>query len=225
MAEDFVQLAADGAGAKMRTRGRTIGANAVEEQYVLVASERVVVARLWWATSRIPCRAVTSQPLFTIWNGGTNLVAVRRLTAESDTIVAKAALSPVLRTFRMTTASTAGDTLVGFSQDTNDTGSAGVVARQDASADGTSSASALTATPNPTTKAWQQTAPRMHTAVGYLGPTVLNLLPDDSGVVAEGPLILRPSQGLVVRMEVAAAPTAADYHFYLKCVTDEYTLP
>jgi hypothetical protein len=39
--EDFVQVAPDSTGAKVRTRSRTIGANTVEEQYVIEQPERV----------------------------------------------------------------------------------------------------------------------------------------------------------------------------------------
>jgi hypothetical protein len=42
MPEDFVQVAPDSTGAKIHTRQRVIGANTIEEQYVIVQEEKVV---------------------------------------------------------------------------------------------------------------------------------------------------------------------------------------
>jgi hypothetical protein len=44
MPEDFAQIT-DGTGTKIRTRQRTIGANVVEEQYVIVQPEAVPANR------------------------------------------------------------------------------------------------------------------------------------------------------------------------------------
>lgn len=225
MPDSSIRVAPDSTGKRIRTRQRTVGGNPVEEQYVLSGSERVVSAHAFVSTFRIPARAVTGQPLFTVWNGGTNLIAVRRLSAEIDTIVAKAVLSPWLRLYRISAAPTTGTTVPLGQQDTAETMSASVVCRCDASADGTSSGTALAATANPAAHLWQQVAPRLHTAVGFVAPAVLSMVPDDGNLSAEAPLILRPSQGLMVRADAPAAPTANDWHYSLKAVLDEFTLP
>lgn len=225
MAEGIIQVAPDSTGSKLRTRSRTVGANTVHEQYVISQSERVVAARAWVSSHRIPVRASASQPVFTLWNGGLNLVSVRRLSMEVDSIVASTALAPYVRLYRITAAPTGGTVLAKGLQDTAETSSAAIVATCDASADGTNSATALAATANPTTHLWQQTVPRWHTLVGYGSLPVLNLLPDDANLNQEDPIILRPTQGLLVRVEAAAAMTAAAYSLYLKCAFGEFTLP
>lgn len=228
MAEGFVQVAPDSTGARIRTRRRTIGVDAVDEQYVIaLPTERVTSARAYVTSPRTINRAsATAQPVFTLWNGGTNLVAVRRLTCEADSVTASAALSPYLRLYRIAAAPTGGTACTKVPQDTNDTTSAGIVATSDAASDGASAATALAATPSPAGVAWQQTIPRWHTLVGYGAVPLLNLLPDDASFMQEAPLILRPSQGLMVRLEAAAAiATAGTFSLYMKCAFGEFTLP
>lgn len=238
MPDGFVQVAPDSTGARIRTRERTVGGNVVDEQYVItLTSDRVVSARAWLATPRIPSRvtaANASQNIFTLWNGGTNLVAIRRLTLEVDSGGALANISPVARLLRLTAAPTGGTTLAKGQQDTNETTSAGIVALHDAGAtDGSSAAAVIAATANPTTHIWEQTVPRLHTAVGWVAPPLLNMLPDDASLTTEAPLILRPSQGVLVRVDAgpgamatgATATTAGSFQFYVKCVLGEFTLP
>lgn len=229
MPESSVGTAAGLTGARVRTRQRDIGGVTVQEPYSIIARERVVSARAWIASLRTPSRAVASQPIFTLWNGGTNLVAVRRLTMESDTGAALAQISPYARLYRITAAPTGGQALPKGQQDTLETSSGTIVGTGDASADGTSTATALAATANPTTHLWQQTIPRLHTAVGWVAPPIMNLLPDDPDLNGENPLTLRPNQGLMVRVEaataMAAGTTTAGFMFFTKCILEEFTLP
>jgi hypothetical protein len=104
---------------------------------------------------------------------------------------------------------------------TAQTSSASVTVWNDASADGTSSATTLTATPG--TAGWQQFAMRMHTAAGQV-------LMDDETVVpllsADDPVILRASEGLLVSV-VAAATTSnpTTDQMIVQCMFEEFTLP
>lgn len=225
MAESFIQVPPNSTGLKSRTRQRVIGANTIEESYVISQSERVLVARTMMATFRTPARAVASQPLFVLWNGGTGLVAVRRLSLEVDSIAASIVASSYARTYRISAAPTGGTAVPKIQQDTNETSAVGVAATGDASADNTSSTTALAATANPVTPAWAQIIPRWQTLAGYQALPVLNMIPDDGNLNAEEPLTLRASQGVLIRLESPAALTAGAYTFHIKCAFDEYTLP
>ena len=232
MPESFVQVAVDSTGKKVRTRQRTVGANTIEEQYLIVQPhDRVPVSRNWYSTLRIPSQAATSTPLFTIWNGGTNIVSVRRMSVEVDTIIGKATgtIMPILRLYRLTAAPTGGTLLTPIQQDTNDAALGGSIeVRGDASADGTNSASALSAVANPTTPRWEQTMPSWGTTTlaGYMQPAVMTLAPDDPSLQSEDPLYLRASQGVALITQGASAIYGAgDWSLHVKAVVAEFTVP
>lgn len=226
MVEAFIQVAPDSTGSKLRTRERVIGANTIEEQYaILLPSERVVVSRAWYATLRIPIVALTSAPVFTVYNTGTNPVAVRRLSVEADSIAASAVASPYLRLYRLAgTAPTGGTPITAVQQDTGDAAiNAGVSVRAAHNADGVALAIVISA--GITGPMWVQTLPRWQTLAGYQIMPVMNLLPDDAELNREDPLVLRTNQGLLVRSEAPAAPAAGAWQMMLKCVLGEYTSP
>ncbi len=227
MPEGFIQVAPDSTGPKIRTRERTIGANTVEEQYaILLGSDRVVSSRVWYSSFRVPNRASTSQPMFSMFNTGTNPVSCRRLSVECDSNSPFTAASPWLRLYRVTAAPTNGSVVTGVQQDTGDAAiNAGVVVRADHQGDGASATTALAATPNPTSQMWAQTVPRLATSAGWVSPPVLSMVPDDGALQQEDPLILRTNQGFVVRFEAAAAPTANFWFFMFKAVLGEFTTP
>lgn len=237
MPADGISVAPESTGPAIATYARTIGGETRHVQYTIaLPSERVVSARNYAATFRTPSRAVTSQPIFTLWNGGTNQVSVRRLTMEYDSGASFTGLTIYARLYRITAAPTGGTALTKGQQDTGETMSATIVATGDASADGTSSTTALAATANPTAHLWQQTLPRFATSTAAATPTaswqfppLLNLLPDDSALMQEDPLVLRPSQGLLVRVEAPAAMVAgtgtAGHMFFVKCAFGEFTIP
>jgi hypothetical protein len=223
--ESFVQTGPDSTGKKIRTRQRTVGANTVEEQYAIVQPhDRVPVSRVWYSSLRIPSQASASFPLMSIYNTGTNPVSVRRLSIEASTATASAALSPYVRLYRVIAAPTGGSTVTGVQQDTSDAAiNAGVVVRQAASADGTYSA--ISATASPPSPMWSQVLPRYHTLTGFSPQAVMNLLPDDSVLNSEDPLILRTNQGCMVRFEAAAAPAVNVWQILVKTVLTEFTQP
>jgi len=234
MAEDFVQVAPDSTGAKVRTRSRVIGANTVEEQYVIVQPEAVAINRVWFSTLRIPNTTTASAaltPLLYIWNGiasGGNSVSVRRFGCEIDAVGAWVNPSPVLRMFRMSTVSgTPGGAAVPTVQQysSDPAFSASVAVRAAISAENTFSALTLgTLNTNPM---WSQTFPRMATAVGFYAPTEYNLLPNDGTLMAQDPLILRPQEGVAVQMlnTHSAALTAGLWTMQFKAVLAEFTYP
>lgn len=238
MPEGFIGLAPDSTGAKVRTRSRTIGANVIHEQYLLPGKDAVVVSRAWLCTPfRVRSRAsaagtALSQPVFSIWNGhATNLVSVRRMTVEADTVAVRAQAQPWLRLYRVTAAPANGTAITPIQQDTADTAlSATIAARGDFSTSDTGTMpTAMTATPNPTQPAWAQTVWRAAatTPTGYVAPQLMNMMPDDPRLNAEDPMILRPSQGVVARLETIAGGSVAlvadDWTFHFKAVIGEFT--
>lgn len=226
MPENFIQVAPDSTGSKMRTRERVIGANTVEEQYaIMLASERVVASRAWYSSLRIPNQAATSTPMFTVYNTGTNPVTVRRLAMEVDAVAAHAVASPYVRLYRLAgTAPTGGTAISPVQQDTADAAiNAGVVVRGAHTTDGTYSA--ITISAGITGPAWVQTLPRFHTLAGFSQIPIMNLMPDDAALMAEDPLILRTNQGLLCRFEAAAAPVASVWSLMFKTVIGEFTVP
>lgn len=218
---------ASGAGvADVRVRERTdpsLGTT-VAEQYVIPISERVASYKGMATSFRMPGRAATTQNLFSIYNttGSAVLVAVRRLSIQMDATAVLVAVAKSVKTTRQTTAPTNGTALTKVPFDSSQTSAANVEVRNDASADGTVSATTLTATPSANI-AWSQLIMRMHTLVGQV------LMDDEScipGLCADDPVILRANEGLLVAV-VAAATTsnpATDHHI-VNCVWEEFTLP
>lgn len=235
MAEDFVQVAPDSTGAKMRTRSRVIGANTIEEQYVIVQSEAVPNNRVWLSTLRIPSRVVAAgatQNLFSIWSGiagGGNSVSVRRLTVEIDTATAYAGLGPFLRLHRMSTqAATPGGTVITpVSQYSSDpTFSTLVSVRADHQGDNAAATTALALGTLNTQPMWSQTCPRMQASGGFYIPTEYNMMPNDAQLMAQDPFILRPSEGMALQLtNGAVALTAGMFTFQVKAVLAEFTYP
>lgn len=237
MPESFVQVAPDSTGTKMRTRTRTVGTNTVGEQYVIVQNEAVALNRVWATTLRIPARALNTgatQPLFSIWNGiatGGNMVSVRRLTVEIDAATAYAGQSPILRLYRTTAApgSTSGTLLTPQPQYTADpTFSTSVVVRADHQGDNAVATTALTQGNLAAAPLWAQTVPRMHTASSFYAPSEYNMLPNDSVLMQQDPLILMPSQGCHVQLingGIATTTTGVWFSFVFKAVLAEFVYP
>lgn len=251
MPDAIIGLAPDSTGPKVRTRTRTVGANTVHEQYLLPAKEPVVINRVWVSTFRARSRAVAvgsaaAQVIFTIWNGGTNLLSCRRLACEVDTAAARPAQpSPWLRSYRITSAPTGGFVQTPVQQDTADTAlSAGVVVRADVGTTGTASAPSATVSdtgPLPTTPVmavtglgavgtavpmWAQVCPRNQSNSGWVAAPLLHLMPDDNRLNAEDPMVFRPNQGLAVRLEGPSVSTTAwaeaDWTLMFKAVLAEF---
>lgn len=233
MAESYVQVAPDSTGKKLHTRQRTVGANTVQDQYVIASpSEAVPINRVWVSTLRIPSRVLTAgstQPLFSIWNGitaGGNNVSVRRLSVEIDSITAQTVASGQLRLFRQTAASASGSTVAGVQQYTVDPAlNASVVVRADHQGDSVVATTPLTAGTLGATPAWSQTVPRVATLVGFQACTEYNLLPNDATLMSVDPLVLQPAEGVHVQLIAGGAIAAAAYTFTFKAVLAEFTYP
>lgn len=124
------------------------------------------------ASFRIPGRAGTAgQRILTLWNdvGSPVIVDIEQINVDVTFTVIKAVtvLPPVIRVYRISSAPSSGTVLSKMAVDTSLTSSASVSARNDASADGTLSGAALTATIPTGNFVSQIFAPRLITAVGY----------------------------------------------------------
>lgn len=232
MVDSFVQVAPDSTGKLLHTRQRVSGTNTVQEQYVIIQSEAVPVNRLWVSSLRIPVRALAAaavQPLFSIWNGiagGGNNVSVRRLSVEIDSITAHAVASPLLRLRKQTAASASGSTLVPVAQYSADPAlNALVVVRADHQGDSAVATTPLTAGTLNANPMWSQTVPRAHTLAGFQVASEYNLLPNDSQLMSQDPLILRPAEGAHVEVVAGGLVAAGAFSFVFKAVLAEFAYP
>lgn len=212
---------ASGAGvADVRTRERSVGGSTQAEQYVIPLQEfvdgYVLSYRGMVAAFRTLGLASANHNIFTLFNktGSTKLVAVRRMTLQTDDTVASLALAPVVKTFRITAIPTGGTVLTGVSFDTSLTHDTNVEAMGATASDG-GAATTITATANPTSAAWTGFKSRQATAVGQI------LYPDEPliPIICENnPIILRASEGLLIRVVDAALTTS---HYLVNCAFDE----
>jgi hypothetical protein len=215
---------ASGAGiAQVRTRERTVSSETVSEQYVIPISERVASYKGTATTFRTPGRAATTQNLAAIFNaaGSSVLVAVRRLSIQMDVTAVLTAVAKSIKTSRITSVPTNGTAGSKVPFDTALSSSSSVTLWGDASADGTSSGTTLTATPG--TVGWSQFVMRMHTLVGQVLMDDEPLIP---GLCADDPIILRAGEGLLVAVVAAAAGSnpVTDHHI-INVMWEEFTLP
>lgn len=158
------------------------------------------------STFRIPGRAgTTGQKLFSIHNDtGSSIVAdIKKITVDNAVTVIKAVtvLPPIIRLWKVTVLPSNGTAVTKVTDDSSSTAtSASITVLQDASADGTGSGTALTATLPAGTIFAQAIAPRLITAVGYESQDRLEFL----GGEGES-LTLRPLEGLVVFLDYTLA--------------------
>lgn len=157
-------------------------------------------------TFRIPGRAgTTGQKLMSIHNatGSTVVCKVTKITVDLVQTVIKAVtvLPPVIRLYKVTVLPTNGTAGTKVAEDSSRTAtSASVTVLQDASADGTSSASALTATLPAGTVIAHEFAPRLITAAGYemFDRTEFMDSPEEN-------IILQALEGVVVMLDYVLA--------------------
>jgi hypothetical protein len=153
---------------------------------------------------RMPGRAGTAgQKIFSIYNttGSGLLVKLEEIHVHLTATVIKAVtvLPPMVRLYRVTAAPTNGTAALKQPKDSSKTSSASVAILFDASADGTSSATALTATPVAGALT-AQFAARMITAAGF---DVINKIS-----LMDGPdeyVILREGEGIVCVLDYVLA--------------------
>jgi len=123
-------------------------------------------------TFRTPGRAVTTgQKIFALHNatGSTKVVHINQISIDLVATVVKAVtvLPPVIRCHRFTAIPTNGTALSKTALDTTLASNASVTVWGDASADGTSSGTALTVTIPAGSLLTQEFAPRLITGAGY----------------------------------------------------------
>ncbi len=152
---------------------------------------------------RTPGRAgTTGQKIFALHNatGSTVFVHINQLAIDLAVTVVKAVtvLPPIVRVHRVTVLPTNGTALTKTSKDTALTSSASVTVFGDASADGSSSATALTATLPAGSILTQEFAPRLITAAGYE-------MFDRTELLVDTDLVLRALEGIVVNLDYVLA--------------------
>lgn len=210
----------------IRTRQRTISAVSYDEQYVIPTSERVVAGEWISSSFRIPARAATSQVLAALWVGASSaqLLAIRDILIDQETIAAKTVINPLIKLQKMSTTFASGTAGTKNLTDSSDATDTNITCAFDASADGTNSATALAAGTLTGAAYSPRFTTRMHTSVGVSisggGPIQLA-----RGLTDNKPIILRPSQGIAVSMSAAAALVAADFHWAITIIAEEFTLP
>lgn len=155
------------------------------------------------STFRTPGRAgTTGQNIFALHNatGSTVKVKLSRVTVDLVATVVKAVtvLPPVLRVYKVTVLPTNGTAITKVLTDSANTSNSSVTVFQDASADGTSSASALTATLPAGNVLAGEFAPRLITAAGYEMSDKVTFLNDTD-------ITLRPLEGIVVALDYVLA--------------------
>ncbi|MES2635838.1 MAG: hypothetical protein V4605_00835 [Pseudomonadota bacterium] len=187
-------------------------------------SKRTITYRGRASTFRIPGRAGTAgQKLFSIHNatGSTILVDVDKIKIDLVATVVKAVtvLPPAVRIYRVTVLPTNGTAVTKVARDSAMSSSASLTILQDASADGTSSASALTATLPAGNVVEGEFAPRLITAAGYEMGDRLEFLKETDELIT-----LRALEGLVVMLDyVLATQNPVTDMWIVTCKWAEYT--
>lgn len=154
-------------------------------------------------TFRTPGRAGTAgQKIFALHNatGSTKVVTINQLAVDLVCTVVKAVtvLPPVIRIHRFTALPTNGTSLAKTARDSSLSSNASVTAWGDASADGTSSATALTVTIPANSMLTQEFAPRLITAAGYE-------MFDRTVLLEDAQVTLRALEGIVVFLDYTLA--------------------
>lgn len=172
---------------------------------VEIDPRRVISFRGRASTFRIPGRAgTTGQKIFSIHNatGSTILVDVDKIKIDMVATVVKAVtvLPPAVRLYKVTVLPTNGTAITKVARDSAMSSSASLTVLQDASADGTSSASALTATLPAGAVIEGEFAPRLITAAGYEMGDRIEFLKETDELIT-----LRPLEGLVVMLDYVLA--------------------
>jgi hypothetical protein len=228
MPDSFVGVPPDSTGKKLRTRQRVIGANTVDEQYMIPVSDRVTTYGGRAATFQIPGRAGTAgQSLMQISNatGSGVIVAVERFAVDvlQTAIMAVTQVPPIIRLHKGTGALTGGAALTKVAENTLETSNANVTLLQDASADGTLATTALAAaipagTIGHLTQEWM---PRLITAAGYEMADRFEFLDGD-----DDSQLIHPGQHMFLRLAYTAAAANPASNLWLATIRwSEFTIP
>ncbi len=223
MADGFITLPPDSTGKKLRTNDTGVPGH---DQYVIPTDARNVSFKGRAASFRIPGRAgTTGQKLLALHNatGSTVLVDIHKITVDLVQTVIKAVtvLPPVIRMHRFTAVPTGGTALPKVASDTALSSSASLTAWQDASADGTSSGTALAVVIPASNIITSEYAPRLITAAGYEMADRMEYFSGEEEVIT-----LRALQGIVVELAYTLATQNPITDMWIVGARwDEYTLP
>lgn len=171
-------------------------------------------------TFRTPGRAGTvGQNIFSLHNatGSAKIVTINKIAIDIVQTVVKAVtvLPPVIRCYRVTVLPSNGTAATKAPRDTALSSSASVTILQDASADGTSSSTTLTATIPAGAVLSEEYAPRMITAVGYE-------MFDRADWFSDTAITLRALEGIVLRLDyVLATQNPVTDMWVVSCEWDE----
>lgn len=152
-------------------------------------------------TFRVPGRAgTTGQRIMTLFNTSTVVAEVQFAAIDLYQTVVKAVTvaPPIIRLSRITAAPTGGTAAGKVAMDTAFSSNAGITVLGDASADGTSSGTALAATVAAGNTLTQEFAPRFITAAGYE-------MADRIEFFHQGNIMIRQNQGVVLHLDYTAA--------------------
>lgn len=224
MAESYIQVPPNSTGLKLRTRQRTVGANTIEEQYVLIGDERVVSFRGRMISLITPGRAGTAgQKIAALFNASGSAVLVEigevRVDLYQTVIKAVTVPPPTVRCHKITAVPTNGTAGSKVAKDSALSSNASVTVWMDASADRTSSGTALTVTIPASSGLSQEFAPRLITAAGYEPADRMAFLDDEK-------LTLRASEGVAVFIDYNVATMNPITDMWIAQIDwTEYTLP
>jgi hypothetical protein len=144
MAESIVQVT-EGSGKKLHTWNRTIGANSVEDEYVLLGENALATTVLNTIHNATISTATANSHLLQIMAGASNKVRIRRIEMW-QAVMATAAAIMDLRMYRLTTAGTGG-TVIGSSVLDPTDGAAGFTAMSLPTVKGTEGAALMAGMP------------------------------------------------------------------------------
>ncbi len=183
--------------------GTAVDVSSAAPLYVHDDTEPLATFKGRAATYRTVGKAgTTARRILTIWNpvGSGKIVYVNSLSIDFASLAAIAVtvIPPAIRVYRITAAPTNGTVITKNAKDTTLTSLAGIEVRGDASADGTNSASALTATTTAGAMLTQEFSPRLITGAGYEMADRIALL-DEAGVV------VRAGEGLCLSNDITLA--------------------
>jgi hypothetical protein len=122
MAESIVQVAPDSSGKKLHTWNRTIGANSIEDEYVLLGENGLLTYTGLSLPFAVTSTATANSHLFQIMAGASNKVRIRRIEIHQVVVATTVAIIE-LRLLRLTTAGTGGTAVTNQPLDSADAAS------------------------------------------------------------------------------------------------------
>ena len=200
------------------------------DQYVVPVRDRITTFNGRASTFRVPSRAAATQNVLSLYNNSaTVIVAVNRILFDMYQLTAGALTvhPPIVRTSRFTTLHTNGTAVGKVGLDTTQTSDSAVTVLGDASADGTSSGTALTVTIPANNVLTQEFGSRI---AGGAGTNPI-FEPADrmEFFVGQPDVILRQGQGINLHLVFQTAPVAGTatvgLHYIGVVDWEEYTRP